>query len=122
MALIALFVSATKLAGILVTVSVAANAFSFSSYRRKNLSDLSPQSMSLPLHSPTSHSTVNSLHFFSLKIFALRVLLVVSRGFIIHWVTLYLVNYMCKAMVHLMLERLIDSISEVLTDFFFFST
>ncbi|GMN55096.1 hypothetical protein TIFTF001_024212 [Ficus carica] len=37
MALIALFVSATKLAGILVTVTVAANAFSFSRYRRKNL-------------------------------------------------------------------------------------
>ncbi|PON64897.1 Glycoside hydrolase [Parasponia andersonii] len=37
MSLIALFVSATKLAGILVTVSVAANAFSFSRYRRKNL-------------------------------------------------------------------------------------
>ncbi|EXB94370.1 Beta-glucosidase-like protein [Morus notabilis] len=37
MALIALFVSATKLAGILVTVTVATNAFSFSRYRRKNL-------------------------------------------------------------------------------------
>ena len=37
MALIALFVSATKLAGVLVTLSVAANAFSFALYRRKNL-------------------------------------------------------------------------------------
>ncbi|XP_044500494.1 beta-glucosidase-like SFR2, chloroplastic isoform X2 [Mangifera indica] len=37
MTLITLFVSATKLAGILATVTVAANAFSFSRYRRKNL-------------------------------------------------------------------------------------
>ncbi|KAF8392743.1 hypothetical protein HHK36_023092 [Tetracentron sinense] len=37
MAFVALFVSATKLAGILVTVTVTANAFSFSGYRRKNL-------------------------------------------------------------------------------------
>ncbi|KAL5700339.1 galactolipid galactosyltransferase [Ranunculus cassubicifolius] len=33
----ALFVTATKLAGILVTVTVAANAFSFSRFRKKNL-------------------------------------------------------------------------------------
>uniref|UniRef100_A0A803Q4N9 Beta-glucosidase-like SFR2, chloroplastic n=1 Tax=Cannabis sativa TaxID=3483 RepID=A0A803Q4N9_CANSA len=37
MALIALFISATKLAGILVTVSVAANAFTYSRFRRKSL-------------------------------------------------------------------------------------
>ncbi|KAL5996535.1 glycosyl hydrolase 1 [Asimina triloba] len=37
MTLVALFVSATKLAGILVTVTVAANAFSFSRYRKKFL-------------------------------------------------------------------------------------
>ncbi len=37
MAFIALFVTATKLAGILVTVTVAANAFSFSRFRKKNL-------------------------------------------------------------------------------------
>lgn len=37
MTLIALFVSATKLAGILVTVTMAANAISFQRYRRKNL-------------------------------------------------------------------------------------
>lgn len=37
MAFLALFVSATKFAGVLVTLSVAANAFSFSRYRRKNL-------------------------------------------------------------------------------------
>lgn len=37
MALAALFVSATKLAGILVTVTVAANAFSFARFRRKSL-------------------------------------------------------------------------------------
>ncbi|XP_022722339.1 beta-glucosidase-like SFR2, chloroplastic isoform X2 [Durio zibethinus] len=37
MALTALFWSATKLAGIIVTVSIAANAFSFSRYRKKNL-------------------------------------------------------------------------------------
>ncbi|KAK1318480.1 hypothetical protein QJS10_CPB04g01038 [Acorus calamus] len=36
-AFVALVVSATKVAGILVTVTVAANAFSFSRYRRKNL-------------------------------------------------------------------------------------
>lgn len=34
---VALFVAATKIAGILVTVTVAANAMSFSFYRRKNL-------------------------------------------------------------------------------------
>ncbi|XP_058076267.1 beta-glucosidase-like SFR2, chloroplastic isoform X2 [Magnolia sinica] len=37
MAFIAFFVSATKLAGVLFTVTVAANAFSFSRYRKKNL-------------------------------------------------------------------------------------
>lgn len=37
MAFIALFTTATKVAGILVTVTVAANAFSFSRYRKKNL-------------------------------------------------------------------------------------
>ncbi|KAL2470238.1 Beta-glucosidase-like SFR2 [Abeliophyllum distichum] len=37
MTLVALFVSATKLAGIIVSVTVAANAFSFSRFRKKNL-------------------------------------------------------------------------------------
>ncbi|XP_075506595.1 beta-glucosidase-like SFR2, chloroplastic [Primulina tabacum] len=37
MTLVTLFVTATKLAGILVSVTVAANAYSFSCYRRKNL-------------------------------------------------------------------------------------
>ncbi|KAH7573337.1 hypothetical protein ACOSP7_006946 [Xanthoceras sorbifolium] len=37
MTLIAVFVLATKVAGVLVTVTVAANAFSFSRYRKKNL-------------------------------------------------------------------------------------
>ncbi|ONK78759.1 uncharacterized protein A4U43_C02F22120 [Asparagus officinalis] len=37
MSWVALFISATKLAGVLVTVTVAANAFSFSRYRRKYL-------------------------------------------------------------------------------------
>ncbi|OMO53455.1 Peptidase S10, serine carboxypeptidase [Corchorus capsularis] len=37
MAVTALFLSATKLAGIIMTLSVAANAFSFSRYRKKNL-------------------------------------------------------------------------------------
>lgn len=37
MTYVALFVAATKLAGILATVTVAANAFSFSRYRKKNL-------------------------------------------------------------------------------------
>ncbi|KAK3018618.1 hypothetical protein RJ639_004950 [Escallonia herrerae] len=37
MALVALFVSATKLAGVLVTVTVAANAFSFSRFRKSHL-------------------------------------------------------------------------------------
>ncbi|KAG9457755.1 hypothetical protein H6P81_002263 [Aristolochia fimbriata] len=37
MAIVGLFVSATKLAGVLFTVTVAANAFSFSRYRKKNL-------------------------------------------------------------------------------------
>ncbi|KAM3707973.1 hypothetical protein ACJW30_02G065200 [Castanea mollissima] len=37
MPFIALFVTATKLAGVIVTVTVAANAFSFHRYRRKNL-------------------------------------------------------------------------------------
>ncbi|KAF3456406.1 hypothetical protein FNV43_RR01056 [Rhamnella rubrinervis] len=37
MTIVAVFVSATKLAGILVTVTVAANAFSFSRFRKKNL-------------------------------------------------------------------------------------
>ncbi|WOK95138.1 beta-glucosidase-like SFR2, chloroplastic isoform X4 [Canna indica] len=37
MALLALFVSGTKLAGVLVVVTVAANALSFSRYRRKHL-------------------------------------------------------------------------------------
>jgi beta-glucosidase/6-phospho-beta-glucosidase/beta-galactosidase len=43
-----LFVAATKLAGILVTVTVAANAMSFSFYRRKNL---------LPFRSPIDESS-----------------------------------------------------------------
>lgn len=37
MTLVALFVSVTKLAGVLVTLTVAANAFSFARFRRKNL-------------------------------------------------------------------------------------
>ncbi|KAF8387610.1 hypothetical protein HHK36_026263 [Tetracentron sinense] len=37
MPFVSIFVAATKLAGILVTVTVAANAFSFSRYRKKNL-------------------------------------------------------------------------------------
>lgn len=37
MAVVSLFVSATKLAGLLVTVTVAANAFSFSRFWKKNL-------------------------------------------------------------------------------------
>ncbi|KAK3190348.1 hypothetical protein Dsin_029909 [Dipteronia sinensis] len=37
MTLITVFILATKLAGVLVTVTVAANAFSFSRYRKKNL-------------------------------------------------------------------------------------
>ncbi|XP_060197719.1 beta-glucosidase-like SFR2, chloroplastic [Lycium barbarum] len=37
MSVIALLTAATKLAGVLVTVAVAANAFSFSVYRKKNL-------------------------------------------------------------------------------------
>lgn len=37
MVFVALFVSATKLAGVLVTITVAANAFSYSIFRRKNL-------------------------------------------------------------------------------------
>ncbi|XP_019253246.1 PREDICTED: beta-glucosidase-like SFR2, chloroplastic isoform X1 [Nicotiana attenuata] len=37
MSVIALFTAATKLAGVLVTVTVAANAFSYSVYRKKNL-------------------------------------------------------------------------------------
>ncbi|KAJ8573963.1 hypothetical protein K7X08_010474 [Anisodus acutangulus] len=37
MSVIALFTAATKLAGVLVTVTIAANAFSFSFYRKKNL-------------------------------------------------------------------------------------
>ncbi|XP_077217745.1 glycosyl hydrolase superfamily protein isoform X2 [Tasmannia lanceolata] len=37
MAFVALFVTATKLAGVIVTITVAANAFSFSRYRKKNL-------------------------------------------------------------------------------------
>nr|GMD73980.1 beta-glucosidase-like SFR2, chloroplastic [Ipomoea batatas] len=37
MVLVGLFISATKLAGVLVTLSVAANAFSYNRYRKKNL-------------------------------------------------------------------------------------
>ncbi|KAI4335025.1 hypothetical protein L6164_013711 [Bauhinia variegata] len=37
MTFVALFVATTKLAGVLVTLTVAANAFSFSRYRKKNL-------------------------------------------------------------------------------------
>ncbi|KAM5568661.1 beta-glucosidase-like SFR2, chloroplastic [Rosa sericea] len=37
MAVVALFVTATKLAGLLATLTVAANVFSFSRYRKKNL-------------------------------------------------------------------------------------
>ncbi|XP_050372293.1 galactolipid galactosyltransferase SFR2, chloroplastic [Argentina anserina] len=37
MAVVALFVTATKLAGLLATVTVAANVFSFSRYRKQNL-------------------------------------------------------------------------------------
>ncbi|CAK9187610.1 unnamed protein product [Ilex paraguariensis] len=48
MALIALFVSATKLAGLVVTVTVAANAFSFSRFRKKNLKSF---------HSPIDESS-----------------------------------------------------------------
>jgi hypothetical protein len=37
MPIFALFISAAKLAGVLATVTVAANVFSFSLYRKKNL-------------------------------------------------------------------------------------
>lgn len=42
MPLLALFVAATKLAGILVTVTVATNAFSFRRFRKKNLLPIPP--------------------------------------------------------------------------------
>ncbi|KAI3884614.1 hypothetical protein MKW92_014861 [Papaver armeniacum] len=48
MAFSVIFIAATKLAGILVTVTVAANAFSFSRYRKKNL---------LPFDSPIDESS-----------------------------------------------------------------
>ncbi|KAL4315445.1 hypothetical protein AHAS_Ahas15G0185800 [Arachis hypogaea] len=48
MTLVALFAAATKLAGALVTLTVAANAFSFSRYRNKNL---------LPFRSPIDESS-----------------------------------------------------------------
>lgn len=48
MAIIALFVSATKLAGVLVTITVAANAFSFSRYRKRYLK---------PFNSPIDESS-----------------------------------------------------------------
>lgn len=47
MTFVALFLSATKLAGILVSLTVAANAVSFARYRRKNLR---------PFHSPIDES------------------------------------------------------------------
>lgn len=37
MSFLALFLSAARLAGVLATLTVAANAFSFERYRRKNL-------------------------------------------------------------------------------------
>lgn len=37
MAFAALFITATKLAGVLVTASIAASAFSFSRFHKKNL-------------------------------------------------------------------------------------
>ncbi|CAH9114971.1 unnamed protein product [Cuscuta epithymum] len=40
MVLVGLFISATKLAGVLLTLTVAANAFSYNSYRKKNLKPL----------------------------------------------------------------------------------
>lgn len=43
-----MFVTATKLAGLLVTVTIAANAFSFSRYRKKNL---------LPFQTPIDESS-----------------------------------------------------------------
>lgn len=37
MPVVAFFITATKLAGVLVTVTVAANAFSYNRFRKKNL-------------------------------------------------------------------------------------
>ncbi|KAJ7955276.1 Beta-glucosidase-like protein [Quillaja saponaria] len=48
MTFVALFISATKLAGALVTITIAANAFSFSRFRKKNLR---------PFRSPIDEST-----------------------------------------------------------------
>lgn len=48
MAPITLFVTATKLAGVLATITVAANAFSFSRYRKRNLA---------PFHSPIDETS-----------------------------------------------------------------
>ncbi|MCD7446841.1 Beta-glucosidase-like sfr2, chloroplastic [Datura stramonium] len=54
MSVIALFTAATKLAGVLLTITVAANAFSFSVYRRKNLKRF---------HSPINDSADVLAHF-----------------------------------------------------------
>lgn len=48
MPLVAIFISATKLAGIIVTVTVAANAVSYSRFRKKNL---------MPIPSPIDESS-----------------------------------------------------------------
>lgn len=42
MAVLGLIFTATKLAGVLVTITLAANALSFSRYRRKNLRSIRP--------------------------------------------------------------------------------
>ncbi|KAF9618681.1 hypothetical protein IFM89_002376 [Coptis chinensis] len=52
----ALFVTATKLAGKLVTVTVAANAFSFAGYRNKNLK---------PFRSPIDETSDTLADFFN---------------------------------------------------------
>ncbi|KAK6913649.1 Glycoside hydrolase family 1 [Dillenia turbinata] len=72
MAPVALFVAATKLAGVLVAVTVAANAFSFQLYRRKNLRrfkspiDESSDTLAVFNINPSSHHGDKDEFFFGL--------------------------------------------------------
>lgn len=50
MAIVGLIISATKLAGVLVSLTIAANTFSFSRFRKKNLRSF---------HSPIDESADN---------------------------------------------------------------
>ena len=86
MAIIDLVLAATKLAGVLASLTVAANAFSFSRYRKKNL-----RSFDSPIDESADTLAAFNLNPSGLVLYLNRVVSVLHScwnysGFLVQWV------------------------------------